>query len=211
MSSVSTLNPPPSAATATKSLRIGVLAAIGTLDPRDSGDTITGLMLGQVFEMAYSMTEAGTLEPCLFAEFLRKDRDGVQPVYSAAVRKGIFFSDGTELTAEIAATSLANAGALRGRATVSARDGRVIFTMSGPSPRFENVICQWNTGIVLDRQGTFYGTGPYRLAAGTTIQSMQRLRDWRGWRRIRSIAGKWSATSCSSSFNRPTPTARRGV
>jgi len=172
VSSVSTLNAVPSPATATKSLRIGVLAAIGTLDPRDSGDTITGLMLGQVFEMAYSMTEGGTLEPCLFAEFLRKDGDGAQPVYSAAVRKGIFFSDGTELTAEIAASSLANAGALRGRATVSARDGRVVFTMSGPSPRFENVLCQWNTGIVLDRQGTFYGTGPYRLAAGTTMQSM---------------------------------------
>lgn len=173
MSSVSTLNPTPSAATSTKSLRIGVLAAIGTLDPRDSGDTITGLMLGQVFEMAYSMTEAGTLEPCLFAEFLRQERGGTQPVYSAAVRKGIFFSDGTELTAEIAAASLSNAGALRGRATVSARDGRVIFTMNGPSPRFENVICQWNTGIVLDRQGMFYGTGAYRLSPGTTMQSMQ--------------------------------------
>ena len=133
-------------------------------------------MLGQVFEMAYSMTEAGTLEPSLFAEFLRKDRDGAQPVYSAPVRRGIFFSDGTELTAEIAAASLAKAGALRGRATVSARDGRVVFTMSGPSPRFENVLCQWNTGIVLERQGTFYGTGPYRLTPGTTIQSMQRRR-----------------------------------
>ncbi|MEA2337690.1 MAG: peptide/nickel transport system substrate-binding protein [Thermoanaerobaculia bacterium] len=173
MSSVSTLTPASPAATASKSLRIGVLSAIGTPDPRDSGDTITGLLLGQVFEMAYSMTAAGTLEPTLFAEFLRKDRDGAQPVYSAPVSPGIFFSDGTELTAEIAATSLANAGALRGRATVAARDGRVVFTMSGPSPRFENVLCQWNTGIVLERQGNLYGTGPYRLAPGTTMQSMR--------------------------------------
>jgi hypothetical protein len=81
------MNSASSTATATKTLRIGVLAAIGTLDPRDSGDTITGLMLGQVFEMAYSMTEAGTLEPCLFAEFLRQERGGSQPVYSAAVRR----------------------------------------------------------------------------------------------------------------------------
>ena len=173
MSSLSTLTAPPSAATAVKSLRIGVLSAIGTLDPRDSGDTITGLILGQVHEMAYKMTDSGTLEPCLFAEFLRKDRDGAQPVYSAPVRPGILFSDGTELTAEIAATSLSNAGALRGRATVAARDGRVVFTMSGPSPRFENVLCQWNTGIVLERQGTFYGTGPYRLTPGTTMQSIK--------------------------------------
>ena len=55
MSSVSTLTPTLSTPTATKSLRIGVLAAIGTLDPRDSGDTITGLMLGQVFEMAFPL------------------------------------------------------------------------------------------------------------------------------------------------------------
>jgi peptide/nickel transport system substrate-binding protein len=173
LSSVSTLPAVPSTPTSLKSLRIGVLSAIGTLDPRDSGDTITGLILGQIFEMAYSMTASGSLEPCLFSEFLRKDRDGAQPVYSAPVRPGVRFSDGTELTAEIAASSLARAGALRGRATVSSRDDRVIFTMSGPSPRFENVLCQWNTGIVLERQGAFFGTGPYRLAPGTTMQTIK--------------------------------------
>jgi ABC-type transport system substrate-binding protein len=157
----------------TKSLRIGVLSAVGTLDPRDSGDTITGLILGQVFEMPYAMTAAGGVEPSLFSEPLHQDRDGAQPVYSAPVRPGIFFSDGTELTAEIAASSLAKAGALRGRATVSARNGRVIFAMSGPSPRFENVISQWNTGIVLERNGNFYGTGPYQLAPDTTMQSIK--------------------------------------
>ena len=52
MSSLSPLTAAPAAATSTKSLRVGVLSAIGTLDPRDSGDTITGLILGQVFEMA---------------------------------------------------------------------------------------------------------------------------------------------------------------
>src|SRR5258706_16451496 len=88
----------PSAASRTKSLRIGVLSAIGTMDPRDSGDTITGLILGQVFETAYAMTASGSLEPALFSESLRKDRDGAQPVYSAPVTPGIVFSDGTELT-----------------------------------------------------------------------------------------------------------------
>jgi ABC-type transport system substrate-binding protein len=143
------------------------------MDPRDSGDTITGLILGQIFETAYAMTASGRLEPALFSESLRKDRDGPQPVYSAPVTPGIVFSDGTELTAEIAASSLARAGALRGRATVSSRDGRVIFTMSSPSPRFENVLCQWNTGIVLDRQGVFFGTGPYRMAPGATMQTIK--------------------------------------
>jgi ABC-type dipeptide transport system, periplasmic component len=94
-------------------------------------------------------------------------------VYSAGVRPGILFSDGTELTAEIAAASLAKAFALRGRSTVSARDGRVVFSMTGPSPRFENVLSQWNTGLVLERGGAFYGTGAYQLSAGTTMQTFK--------------------------------------
>jgi ABC-type transport system substrate-binding protein len=155
-------------------LRIGILAPVGTLDPRELGDTITGLVLGQIFEMAYRVTPSGAVEPHLFAEPLREERAGAQPVYSAAVREGIVFSDGTPLTAEIAAASLAKAGALRGRATVSARGGRVYFDMSGPSPRFENVLTQWNCGIVLEKGTTLSGTGPYRFAAAT---SMHMLRD----------------------------------
>src|SRR3954465_10673997 len=66
-------------------LRIGVLAGIGPLDPREMGDTITGLVLGQIFEMAYRLTPSGAIEPHLFAEPLRQERAGAQPVYSAAV------------------------------------------------------------------------------------------------------------------------------
>jgi ABC-type transport system substrate-binding protein len=157
-----------------RTLRIGVLAAVGTLDPREIGDTITGLVLGQIFEMAYRVTPSGAIEPHLFAEPLRVERSGAQPAYSAAVRDGIVFSDGTPLTAELAAASLAKAGALRGRATVSARGGRVHFEMSGPSPRFENVLTQWNCGIVLEKGGALFGTGPYRFASAT---SMHMLRD----------------------------------
>src|SRR4051795_7198651 len=57
-------------------LRIGVLANIGTLDPREMGDTITGLVLGQIFEMAYRVTPSGAIEPHLFAEPLRQERAG---------------------------------------------------------------------------------------------------------------------------------------
>jgi ABC-type transport system substrate-binding protein len=166
--------PVPATTDKPRTLRIGVLAGLGTLDPRELGDTITGLMLGQIFEMAYRVTPSGAIEPHLFAEPLREERSGAQPVYSAAVREGIVFSDGTPLTADLAAASLAKAGALRGRATVSARGGRVHFTMSGPSPRFENVLTQWNCGIVLEKSSGMFGTGPYRFAGAT---SMHMLRD----------------------------------
>jgi ABC-type transport system substrate-binding protein len=167
----------------TRTLRIGVLAGVGTLDPRELGDTITGLVLGQIFETAYRVTPSGAIEPQLFAEPLREERSGPQPVYSAAVREGIVFSDGTPLSAQLAAASLAKSGALRGRATVSAHDGRVQFAMSGPSPRFENVLTQWNCGIVLEKGGAMYGSGPYRFAAAT---SMLTLRDAREMRLVRN-------------------------
>lgn len=156
-----------------KSIRIGVLSAPGAMDPRQAGDTITALVLEQIFETPYTVTPAGGVEPWLFAEKLRQDRAGDQPVYSATVRPGIVFSDGTPLTADLAAASLARTKALYGRAKVTSANDRVVFTMSGPSPRFEMVLTQWNTAIVLERGSNYIGTGPYVLPAGTTMQSIK--------------------------------------
>jgi peptide/nickel transport system substrate-binding protein len=157
-----------------KSIRIGVLSGIGELDPRQAGDTITAVILEQVFESPYAVNPAGEIEPWLFAEKLRLDRSGSQPVYSASVRPGVVFSDGTPLTALNAAASLARTKAIRGRAVVTAEGGRVVFTMSTPSPRFENVLTQWNTAIVLEKGGSLLGTGPYILEPGTTVASVKR-------------------------------------
>ncbi len=144
------------------------------MDPRQAGDTITALVLEQIFETPYTVTPQGTIEPWLFAEKLREDRGGDRPVYSAAVRQGIVFSDGTPLTAELAAASLAKTKALFGRTKVSALNDRVVFTMSGPSPRFDMVLTQWNTAIVLERGTNFLGTGPYVLAPGSTLDNIKR-------------------------------------
>jgi ABC-type transport system substrate-binding protein len=153
-----------------KTLRVGVLSALGSLDPRQAGDTITALILEQIFETPYVVSESGATEPWLFAEKLRLDRPGSQPVYSAGVRPGVVFSNGTPLTAELAAASLAKTKALFGRATVTWQGDRVVFTMTGPSPRFENVLTQWNTAIVLEQRGAFFGTGPYVLPSTVTMQ-----------------------------------------
>jgi peptide/nickel transport system substrate-binding protein len=155
-----------------KVLRIGLLAGMGTLDPRESGDTITGIVLGQIYEMPYRVMPSGAIEPHLFAGPLRLEQAGDKPAYSAAVRPGITFSDGTPLTAENAAASLAKTGVLRGQATVSARDGRVHFAMTGPNPRFENVLTQWNCGIVLEKGGSLYGTGAYRFEGPVSLHTI---------------------------------------
>lgn len=165
--------PIPASSTATKTLRIGVLSTPGSLDPRQAGDTISALILEQIFEMPYRVAETGSLEPRLFADKLRLESGGAQPVYSAAVRDSITFSDGTPLSAESGAASLSRTKALWGRATVTARNGRIFFTMNGASPRFENVLSQWNTAIVLEQRGALLGTGPYVLAPGSTVQSLR--------------------------------------
>ena len=170
---ITELEPGKASGTARKTLRIGVLSSLGSLDPRQAGDTITALVLEQVFETPYIVTPSGAVEPWLFAEKLRQDRDGAQPVYSASVRSGVVFSDGTALTAELAARSLAKTKALFGRATVTSANGRVIFTMNGPSPRFDYVLTQWNTAIVLDSRGGLLGTGPYVLGAASTMQQIR--------------------------------------
>jgi ABC-type transport system substrate-binding protein len=72
---------------------------------------------------------------------------------------------------------------LRGRATVSVRNGRVEFAMTGPSPRFENVLTQWNCGIVLEKGGALYGTGAYQFPG---VASMHALRDAREVRLVRN-------------------------
>jgi ABC-type transport system substrate-binding protein len=161
------------AASTRKSLRVGVLSGIGSLDPRQAGDTVTAIILEQVFESPYHVLPSGELQPWLFATMLQLERGGSQPVYSAAVRPGVVFSDGTPLTAAVAAASLQRTKAIRGRATVSAVGDRVVFTMSGPSPRFENVLSQWNTAIVHEQFGMLYGTGPYVLERGTSIHSVK--------------------------------------
>ena len=116
-------------------LRAGVLGPMHELDPRKAGDYVSGLILDQIFETPYlSVTGQTAVQPQLFEPLRAESAGGMQ--HSAAVRPGILFSDGTPLTAEIAARSLRLAEVLAGRVTVTARGERVWFDLSAPNPRF---------------------------------------------------------------------------
>jgi ABC-type transport system substrate-binding protein len=112
-----------STATATavsKVVRIGVLSAIGKLDPRDAVDDISGMVLSQVFETPYTLAAGeGQVRPGLFQ--LLRSEGRLQS--SAAIREGAKFSDGTLLTADLAARSLRGSKALHSKATVDTRNG----------------------------------------------------------------------------------------
>src|SRR5437660_11587839 len=97
-----------------KIVRVGILNPIGKLDPREALENVSNLILGQVFEAPYAVVAGETaVQPILFSEPLR--HEGGRR-YSAAVRGGVVFSDGTPLTADLVARSLKRSAMLTAKA-----------------------------------------------------------------------------------------------
>ncbi|HEX6085949.1 MAG TPA: ABC transporter substrate-binding protein, partial [Thermoanaerobaculia bacterium] len=160
---------------ASKLVRIGLLTPICEIDPRDSADNISDLVLGQVFDAPYAIA-AGELQtrPLLFEPLHPEGR--LQ--YSAAVRPAKF-SDGTPLTAELAARSLRGAKILRDKTTIDVRGDRVWFTLTAPNPRFDLTLSQSNTSIVLDRGAQLLGTGPFLFEQRPNLRLLQSAKSFR--------------------------------
>lgn len=164
------------ATAAAKVVRVGMLSAISKLDPRESADSISDLVLGQVFETPYAIAAGDAqVRPVLFEPLRAEGR--LQ--FSAAVRPGSKFSDGTPLTAELAARSLRGAKILANKATVEAKGDRVWFTLSSPNPRFDLTLTQNNTAIVLDRGIQLLGTGAYMFDHRPNLRLLQAAKSFR--------------------------------
>lgn len=149
--------------TTRKVLRIGTLSTIGRSDPREAADTISGMVLGQVYEAPYELAGGTTVRPRLL-EPLRAEKE-LQ--YSAAIRPGIHFSDGTPLTADLVARSLRATKALLNKAIIEVVGDRVWFTLSAPNARFDLALTQESCAVVLDRNGQLLGTGPFMFESQT--------------------------------------------
>jgi len=160
------------ASSSSTTLRAGVLGHLNELDPRKAVDYVSGLILDQVFETPYLSVEGkATVQPQLFEPLRSEGTNGRQ--HSAALRPGVLFSDGTPLTAELAARSLARAGALVGKGSVSARDGRVWFDLSSPNLRFDLTLTHGSCSIVLDKGMQLVGTGPFMFDRRPNLRMMQ--------------------------------------
>ena len=165
-----------SANAATKTIRVGVLSSIASVDPREAVDNISGMVLGQVFETPYTIAAGeSVVRPGLF-EALRPEG---RLQFSAAVREGVCFSDGTPLTAEIAARSLRGAKILASKALVDSSGGRVWFTLTTPNPRFDLTLTQGNTAIVLERGTQLLGTGAFMFEQRPNLRLLQSARSVR--------------------------------
>lgn len=151
-------------------LRVGILSAMAKIDPREAVDNVSGMVLGQIFEAPYALDAGQTTVRSRLLEPLQR-RGPLQ--YSAAVRSGIRFSDGTPMTAEIVARSLSRSKALANKAAVEVRGDQVLFTLSVPNPRFDLCLTQGNCAIVLDRLGELIGTGPFMFERRPDERALQ--------------------------------------
>lgn len=169
--------PESAAASATsKTVRVGLLSSIIKLDPRESADSISDMILGQVFQTPYALVAGETrVEPQLF-EPLRPEGPSK---FSAAIRPGVKFSDGTPLTAELAARSLRGAKILANKALIDVRGERVWFTLTSPNPRFDLTLTQNNTAIVLDRGVQLLGTGAFVFEQRPNLRQLQIAKSFR--------------------------------
>lgn len=147
-----------------KILRIGLTTPVTWLSPRQASDASSHMVLAQVFEAPYQQASRETdPEPVLMASSLDQESGGANPVYSAPVRSGVEFSDGTVLTPEHVVASLSEAVSLRAEAKISRRGDRVVFTLARPISNFEFQLSKRWCTIVLERAGRLYGTGPFML------------------------------------------------
>jgi len=159
----------------TKTLRVGVLTPVNTLNPREAQDFVSQMVVAQIYEPPFAQPAAGQLpDPVLFQERLRQDGP---TEYSAAVRSDVRFSEGTPLTARHVADSLSRVPALREHGEVEARGDRVVFRLAQPNARLDLVLAQRFCAVTLEARGALSGTGSYMVAPGMTPDRTRLVRN----------------------------------
>ncbi len=158
-----------------KTLRVGLVSRVHSLDPRQARDLVSTLAVQQIFETPYAVPRGeGAAPPVLFTGPLVEEAGDRR---SASVRPGILFSDGTPLTAALVASSLNASAALREQARIEAAGDRVIFTLLKPNPRFDLALTLNHSAIVLEKGGRQHGTGAFVPAPGSTLEAVRLVRN----------------------------------
>ena len=157
--------------------RVGFVNRWERRDPRTGLNYASFLVQWHIYEPPYRISVSRKIEPVLLDYPLQKEDDQQGLLYSARVRKGARFSDGTELTADHVAASLEKTAAFRIHASASARGERVYFRLKRPNARFDLLLARFDHGIVLERGGEFLGTGPYMLGEGAQPERLRLVRN----------------------------------
>src|SRR5205823_3512274 len=145
--------------------RVGFVNRWERRDPRTGLNYASFLVQWHMYEPPYRFSaQSKQVQPGLLEYPLVKEPNHDGLLYSARVRSGTRFSDGTELTAEHVAASLEKTPAFKIHAGASARGDRVFFRLKHPNAAFELLLSRFDHGMVLERGRDFLGTGPYMLA-----------------------------------------------
>ena len=172
-----TVTIPDSAAAAPKVLRIGLISGVHNLDPSRAQDFVSLMVVSQIFERPFVAPEGGRpAVPILFREGLQAE-SADQTVFSAGLREGIRFSDGTPLTAAILCRSLERVSHFNSMARAEARGDRVFFQLNRPNASFELALAAPYCGIAHESGGRLLGTGPYLAAPGSTPERTRLVRN----------------------------------
>ena len=151
-------------------LRVGILTPLQQQhsDPRAATDFVNAMVNWHVFQPPFGRSKDGRgTEPVLFDGHLKvESSSGDHRVWSAALKPGIRFSDGTTLTARHVARSLEGSARFAAEADVEVDGDRLFFRLKRPNQRFDWVLCHQNSAVVLEKRGRFIGTGPYVLVPG---------------------------------------------
>lgn len=136
-----------------------------SLDPIDCPDGPQQTAASLLFEGLFHLTPGLEVENLLCESYTY---DPERYAYAFTLREGVLFSDGSPLTARDVRSALERArqseryGArLAQVASVSARDGVVTVTLSGPNTGFPALL---DIPIAKESGGTVLGTGPYLLS-----------------------------------------------
>jgi peptide/nickel transport system substrate-binding protein len=180
--------------------RFAVGARIGSLDPLRAGSRSGRIVARQIYEPLIGRIRApfgGGRARAALARSLRPSDDGL--TWTARLRKGVRFHDGTLLDAGVVIDNVsrwladpAAARPLRGLAAAdSPRPGLVRFQLDRPLPALPRLLSGGRYGIVApgslparrggDLRGRPIGTGPFELrGSGRAAALLARNSEWWG-------------------------------
>ncbi len=161
-----------------KTLRVGILSEVHNLEPKEAMDIDSMFVLRQFLESPFEVKPGGTeVVPVLFDGPLVLEDGGELPTYSARVKEGILFSDGTAMTPAILTDCLRNTALLKPQAEVSLEGDRIVFRLKRPNARFDITLSHVECAVYRREGGALLGTGAFCLAAGSTPRDLRLKRN----------------------------------
>ena len=183
----------PSLATAQEAGGIATVATVGeppTLDPMVSTADLVGTITQHIFETLYTFDKSWKVTPLLADALPAVSADG--KTYTIALRPGLKFHDGSDLTAEDAVASLKRWMKLASRgkqaagfieSVAAAGPASVVITLKEPYAPLLSLLAFNNSAAIIvpakkqdEPMKEFIGTGPYMLKERKADQYIQLAR-----------------------------------